>query len=305
MSRRILIVEDSPTLAEQLRLTLQAHGYEVTVATDGAEALEKAWRDPPDMIITDILMPVMDGFTLCREWEKDEVLKAIPFVFYTATYTDPKDEEFALSLGAERFIVKPADPDVFAEILQQVLENREAGRLAAPCEPVEEEEVYLKQYNEALIRKLEDKMLQLEETNWALEQDIIERKRAEARVEHLNLVLRAIRSVNQLIIKVKDRNRLIQGVCDRLIETRSYYNAWIALIDESDKPVATAEAGLGESFLPLVERLERGEPFHCGRMALAQADVLIIETVRCRGGIMVEGGWLFGWSTAGRYTACW
>ena len=61
------------------------------------------------MIITDILMPVMDGFTLCREWKKDNRLKRIPLVFYTATYTDPKDREFAMNLGAESFIVKPVD----------------------------------------------------------------------------------------------------------------------------------------------------------------------------------------------------
>jgi len=108
-------------------------------------------------------------------------------------------------------------------------------------------------------------------------EDSIERKRAEARIEHLNLVLRAIRGVNQLIVREKDRGRLIQGACDKLIETRGYYNAWIALIDESGKLVATAEAGLGEGFLPLVEQLERGEPFYCRRMALAQAGALIIE----------------------------
>jgi CheY-like chemotaxis protein len=61
----------------------------------------------PDVIISDILMPVMDGFSLCHEWKKDDSLKTIPFVFYTATYTDPKDEELALSLGAR--IIKPME----------------------------------------------------------------------------------------------------------------------------------------------------------------------------------------------------
>lgn len=274
---KILVVDDNEQNLYMLRVLLEGHGYEVVSAGDGAEALEKARRDPPDMVISDILMPVMDGFALCREWKRDEVLKAIPFVFYTATYTDPKDEKLALSLGAERFIVKPVEPDVFMEMVQEVLENYRAGRLAAPREPVEEEAVVFRQYNEALIRKLEDKMAQLEEANQALERDIIERERAEARIEHLNLVLRAIRGVNQLIVREKDRDRLIQGACDKLIETRGCHNAWSALIDESGKLAATAEAGLGEGFLPLVEQLERGEPSYCTRMALAQAGALIIE----------------------------
>jgi len=172
-----------------LQVLLEGHGYQVASAGDGAEALEVARRDPPDMIISDILMPVMDGFTLCREWKKDEGLKATPFVFYTATYTDPKDEEFALSLGAERFITKPQEPDVFMEMVQEVLENYETGRLVALREPAEEETVFFKEYNEVLIRKLEDKLVQLEKANRTLEREITERKQAEAELrehrEHL------------------------------------------------------------------------------------------------------------------------
>lgn len=176
---RFLIVDDNEQSLYMLQYLLKSDGHEVVTAANGAEALEKARQDPPDMIITDILMPVMDGFALCREWKEDKRLKGIPLVFYTATYTDPKDRELGLSLlGADRFIVKPAEPDVFVEMLREVLEE-EAGRLVTPREPVAEEAVYFRMYNEALIRKLEDKMLQLEKTNQALERDIAKRKKAE------------------------------------------------------------------------------------------------------------------------------
>ncbi len=282
---KVLIVDDNEQNVYMLQVLLQGHGHEVATAGDGAEALEMARRDPPDVIISDILMPVMDGFTLCREWKKDETLKAIPFVFYTATYTDPKDEKLALSLGAERFIIKPQEPDVFMEIVQKVLKNHEAGRLVAPREPVAEEMVYFRQYNEALIRKLEDKMVLLKEANQALGLEIAEHKRAEERVEHLNAVLRAIRNVNQLITRERDRDRLLQGACDNLIETRGYFNAWIALLDGSGGPVSdkvkglvtTAEAGWGEDFLPLVEQLKRGEVPDCARRALRQSGVVATE----------------------------
>jgi len=165
---KILIVDDNEEDRYMLETLLRGHGYEVESAADGVEALEKASQDGFDLIISDILMPRMDGFQLCREVKTNEKLKNIAFVFYTATYTDPKDEEFALSLGAEKFIAKPEEPDVFIEILKEVIRSYETGTLVAPKLPVEEEPVYFKRYNERLVKKLEDKMLLLGNANKAL-----------------------------------------------------------------------------------------------------------------------------------------
>jgi len=104
-----------------------------------------------------------------------------------------------------------------------------------------------------------------------------ERQCAEERVEHLNAVLRAIRGVNQLIVRERDRDGLLQGVCDKLIETRGYYNTWIALLDESGGLVTTAEAGLGEAFSPMVEQLKRGELTACGQRALARRGIVVTD----------------------------
>jgi signal transduction histidine kinase len=158
----ILIADDNSQNLYLLESLLKGNGYEVTSARNGAEALELARQSRPDLIITDIFMPVMDGFALCREWKGDERLKDIPFIFYTATYTDPKDEQFALSLGAERFIVKPQEPDALIEVVRQVLEasaERTAGR------PLADDSKTLRQYNEVLFRKLEQKIVELENAN--------------------------------------------------------------------------------------------------------------------------------------------
>ena len=109
--------------------------------------------------------------------------------------------------------------------------------------------------------------------------DITERKQAEEKVQHLNLVLRAIRNVNQLIASGTDRDGLLKGACDTLVKTRGYYSAWIALLDGSGKLVTAAEAGLGKSFLPVMERLKRGELTHCGCKVLEKPGVLVIKDV--------------------------
>jgi len=176
---RILIVDDQQQNLYLMKTMLEKHGYQVLEATNGAEALEIGKTNLPDVIISDILMPVMDGFSLCQEWMKDEALRNIPFVFYTATYTDPKDEELALSLGAARFIVKPVEVEEFVSIVEQVVKEVEAGLLTVPHKTLYEETTYYRMYNEVLVRKLEDKILELEKVNGILEEDIVERKRAE------------------------------------------------------------------------------------------------------------------------------
>jgi two-component system NtrC family sensor kinase len=107
--------------------------------------------------------------------------------------------------------------------------------------------------------------------------DITQLKKIEEKLEHLNRVLRAIRHVNQLITKERDREKLLKGICNNLTETCGYYNVWIALLDKSGKLIAHAESGLGSSFLPMVERLKRGELTACGQQALKQSEAVVTE----------------------------
>jgi len=206
---KILVVDDNESNRYQLQVLLSGNGYHVVTATQGAEALEKGHEDPPDLVITDILMPVMDGYTLCRAWKQDERLHDIPFVFYTATYTDERDREFALSLGAQGFIAKPEEPDALVERVRQIIDQMGNGPSAptdrpagapgrlAPDAPVEEA-AFLRQYSEVLVRKLEDKVAQLEQTQHELELDIAERKRAEQ--ERARLVSAIDRSSQAIVV---------------------------------------------------------------------------------------------------------
>jgi PAS domain S-box-containing protein len=180
----ILVVDDNQQNRYLLEVLLKGHGYETLSAGNGAEALEMARQVLPDLVIADILMPVMDGYSLCREWKSDPILTDIPFVFYTATYTEPEDRDFAVGLGAERFLIKPMDPMDLAGILSEVIqEHTETSRRGAKSAPAKPDEEFFKEHSKALFRKLEKKMTDVERLNRDLSEEIRERRRLEEQLE--------------------------------------------------------------------------------------------------------------------------
>ena len=168
--KNILVADDDENNISYLETLFASQGFHVTTADNGAKALDSARKDPPDIIISDILMPVMDGFMLCRQWKKDSRLKNIPFVFYTATYTDPKDEKLARDLGADLFIIKPQEPDVLLDIVQKVMADSKPEIIEKTPEVEIPEEEVLKEYNETLFRKLEKKIHELETANQTIKE---------------------------------------------------------------------------------------------------------------------------------------
>ncbi len=267
---KILIVEDNEDSRNLLAKQLRAYGHEVMAAADGAEALEQALAQPPDIIVSDILMPKIDGYRLCHECKQNDKLKDIPFVFYTATYTLDEDKKFALSLGGAAFIRKPAEPDVLVKTLCEVFEKAKSGALASPEVAPLEQSLFLTEHDKRIFAKLEDKVTQLEA-------EITKRRQAEEEIEHLNRVLCAIRNVNQLIIREKERGKLLKSACDILLKNRSYDSTCICLFDESGMLVTHAEGGLSKDFLTIVERLKRGELTDCIKRTLIQSGVVITK----------------------------
>jgi len=174
--KRALVVDDKEENCEYLGALLRGHGYQVAVARHGAEALTLARQQPPDVVISDLLMPVMDGYTLLRHWKLDDRLTTVPFVVYTATYTEREDEALALELGADAFVLKPIEPEALMERILQV-ESRPTVKVTARPQG---ETGILREYNQTLIRKLEQKTIQLEEANVALKADLEARQAMEA-----------------------------------------------------------------------------------------------------------------------------
>ena len=165
----VLIVEDHAENRNLLKLLLEVNGYRVSTAGDGLEALAAARRDAPDAIVSDALMPKMDGFALCRAWMQDERLRAIPFIFYSATYVHPDDARFAIALGAVRYLIKPLEAEKFLAELRAVL-GQWAGREAPlPAAPLDDSTTHAF-HESALARKLEHKIAQLEAAKLRLEE---------------------------------------------------------------------------------------------------------------------------------------
>ena len=122
MSKRILLVEDSPTQAQRAQLILQREGYEVTLAPDGSEGLELALSDQPDLVVTDIVMPNMDGYQMCQEIKTRNETKDIPVVMLT-TKGDIMDIIKGLGVGADNFITKPYESTLLVSRIEKIFEN--------------------------------------------------------------------------------------------------------------------------------------------------------------------------------------
>lgn len=163
----ILVVDDIEQNRYMLSVLLESEGYDVVVASNGEEALDYAKQQQPELIVSDILMPVMDGFKLCRQWKTDPDLRHIPFVFYTATYVESDDRALALSLGADRFLIKPLEHQQLAEEIINVIRSGVATHHHLQSSKLENQDFYEK-YNKTLVHKLGKKATDLEQKNAVL-----------------------------------------------------------------------------------------------------------------------------------------
>jgi CheY-like chemotaxis protein len=160
----VLVVEDVPNILELLEVALRFKGYPVITARNGQEALEKIDQLMPSLVITDILMPKMDGWALVHRLRANPTLSQIPVIFLSATYVAPDDREFGMRLGAVRFLEKPVDTEVFLQTVDDVL------RMDQPSIPPPlQESDFFKGYRERLEGKLRHKNAQIARTLRQLE----------------------------------------------------------------------------------------------------------------------------------------
>jgi CheY-like chemotaxis protein len=160
----LLVVEDIPDILNLLDATLKFKGYRVVKALNGQEAMEAIQKEHPALIITDILMPKMDGFSLVHRLRINPETRGIPVIFLSATYIAPEDKEFALAIGVKHFIEKPVDLEAFLPMIEELLSQEKPAKL----EPLNELEFY-DGYRRRLETKLGQKNAQIARAEHLLE----------------------------------------------------------------------------------------------------------------------------------------
>ena len=224
---KILVVDDKEENCYLLETLLTGNGFVTATATNGKQALKLLRSGRVDLIISDILMPVMDGFQLCRECKGDEELKDIPFVFYTATYTNRRDKEFALNLGADRYIRKPIEPEEFTKIIQGVIADAAKGKLKPKKRVLREEETF-KLYSERLVAKLEQKVLDVQREN-------AQRKEAEEKLQERVKELSCLYHANHDMQKNLSSEQLCRRIVQYLIPAVQFPEIAVAVVELEGK----------------------------------------------------------------------
>ncbi|MCW9089122.1 MAG: PAS domain S-box protein [Gammaproteobacteria bacterium] len=233
---KILLAEDNDIARTAIAAGLAAEGYDIDLAADGEEALILARREHPDLIISDVLMPRMDGYSLCQAVREDRRLDDVPVVFYSATFLDPKDEELARSVGASGFIHKDTDHQSFQHQLHDAIAASEGYYFSRPSDAPSGNAEIARQHHSALISKLKQKIDELERERWVL-------RESQQLLQH---IVTAIPDVVFILDLPELKASYVAPEAERLLgysgsEMIGDADRWMALVDEEDRERVVAK----------------------------------------------------------------
>jgi DNA-binding response OmpR family regulator len=271
--RKILVVEDSRTQAEYLRHILENEGFRVTLAENGTEALEQIAIDRPSMVFTDIVMPELDGYELCRRIKSDEKTAGIPVILVTQLF-DPADVIHGLEAGADDFIIKPFEAEYIRSRLDTILAAMQRpdpdGNLP-PLEVTTGKNTYLvassrlRIFNvllstyEVAVRKnaelldaqdrlatlneqLQQAVMDLKESNTRLTQENLERQRVQKALDEANTKLNLMASITRhdVINQLTSQHEALESALS--LRDRDSATAWQRVATSAEIAVQTLNA---------------------------------------------------------------
>src|SRR5688500_769352 len=192
----ILVVDDNRANREALASLLEVAGHEVARASGARQALAQARAAPPDLVISDVLMPGMDGYVLARQLRAEPATARVPVIFYTAYFAGQDAQQLARAHGVARVLVKPSDNEVILRAVREVLDER-TQRPAGGAELGGEH-----------LRVVVDQLLEKTGTLEAQQR----------RIQRLNRTLETLSAVNALIVRVADPGELLAEACRIAVE---------------------------------------------------------------------------------------
>lgn len=305
----ILVVEDSPTQALQLQHILEQHGYRASVAQNGLDALACIRQHKPTMIISDILMPEMDGYQLCQQIKADADLVDVPVILLTSL-SDPRDVIKGLECGADNFIVKPYDEDFLLSRIQYTLANqpgRQVERTQMGLEIFFAGQAYhitsdrlqilnllLSTYETAiqknrLLVQAQDALQQLNthleemvaERTAALRIEIAERRRAEEALQQYAERLKILSDIDRAILAAQSPEAIAQAALDPICALLVCWRADISLLDwQARQGIVLAAGSHGASRFPLGTRTSLEAYGMRDLAALQSGRVYVVADVR-------------------------
>jgi PAS domain S-box-containing protein len=221
----ILIAEDSPTQADQLKYILEQHNYSVSIATNGKQALALMDHQKPTLVISDIVMPEMDGYELCRAMKSDEKLRDIPVILLTSL-SGPEDVINGLKCGADNFIRKPCDERLLIGRIQYILANREVRRNEKMHIGVELLIGGEKHFITSERQQILDLLISTYDEAVHLNEDL---KRREQQLDRANKILRGIYRIAKGLNSAMTQHEVVEHVLDRALELPDVRSGWLSL----------------------------------------------------------------------------
>ena len=278
----ILIAEDSPTQAEKLQHLFEEHGYSVASTCDGEQALAAARQRKPALVVSDVMMPVMDGFALCGEIKRDDQLKDVPVILLT-TLSDVRDIMQGLECGADNFIRKPYEDRYLLARVDYLLMNHALRQNQKMQMGVE---IYLggqKHFITAERQQIVDLLISVYEEAIHISEELKVRQRE---LTYANQSLSGLYRVAQGLNHAVSEREVCEKALEHALELPGIQAGWISLWDDNafrtvavrNLPPALLAAGAMEGLCECRRRFLAGNMDHaanilaCERLAKAQGD---------------------------------
>jgi len=249
---RILIADDDLVGRQLLDLNLRDEGYELLLAGDGEEALALARAAQPDLIIADVMMPKMDGYAFCHACKSLPELCRVPFILYSSTYIENREQQLGYRFGADRFLIKPVPPDLLSAAVTGLL-NRpaEAAPALFSALGLDQEMLLLKEYNEVLFNKLAKKMTELQ-------QQVEAHRRSEEQLRTTQAKLlqnEKLATIGQMAAGVAHEiNNPLAFIISNLSSLQSYIGKFLAYFDAVQQQLAASADQSGSTELEQLRR---------------------------------------------------